>query len=178
MRVFVAVNVPEEIREKAALLGKEIAGSGILPVAARNMHITLKFIGETDEPGLEEIKRRLGAVRFRKFRCGLRGVGVFPKEDFVRVVWAGAQSNNALEELAKGVIGALKGFGNDERFTAHLTIARVKRKADFRPFLERHRDEELGSFAVEEFHLIQSALGGGGPDYSRLASFKAEDSDA
>jgi 2'-5' RNA ligase len=178
MRVFVAVDVPQEIREKAALLGKEIAGDGILPVAAKNMHITLKFIGETDEPGLEDAKKRLETVRFRKFRCEMRGAGVFPKEDFVRVVWLGVQSNHALEALAKDVIGALKGFGNEEGFKAHLTIARVKRKADLHAFLERHADESLGSFEVGEFHIIQSVLGGGGPGYSVIASYRAEDFDA
>ncbi|MFH0884297.1 MAG: RNA 2',3'-cyclic phosphodiesterase [Candidatus Micrarchaeota archaeon] len=178
MRVFIAVPVPVEIRQKAALLGKELAGDGILPVAAGNMHLTLKFIGEVDERGLEEIKKRLEAVRFRKFHCEIKGVGVFPKEDFVRVVWAGAQSRHALEALAKDVIGALKGFGKDENFTAHLTIARVKRKVDFHAFLKTHEMESLGSFEVAEFHFIQSVLGGGGPEYSLIASYRAEDSDA
>lgn len=179
MRVFIAVDVPEGIRRRAEGLGAEIRGDGIIMVRAENMHLTLKFVGEADENGLAEIRERLRSVRFRRFQCDIRGVGVFPKPDFVRVVWAGAESGGALESLAGSVASTLKGFGRDEgEFTAHLTIARVKRKADFRPFLERHKDEQLGSFEVAGFHLIESAIGGSGPRYTVIESYKAEDADA
>jgi len=178
MRTFVAVPVPEDIRSRVAELGKEIAGEGIIPVKPQNMHLTLRFIGETPDEGLESIKKSLGSVRFKPFSCNIRGVGVFPSESFVRVVWAGCGSGGALEQLADGVIGSLRGYGGDEKFSAHLTIARVKRKMDVRPFLQRHADEEFGTFEVKEFHLVRSGLGPGGPEYTTLAEFGADASDA
>ncbi|HSB47734.1 MAG TPA: RNA 2',3'-cyclic phosphodiesterase [Candidatus Bilamarchaeum sp.] len=175
MRLFVAVPVPESLREKIAELGKEIQGDGVLPVKAENMHLTLKFIGEGRPDKLGEIREKLAAVRFEKFACSLRGTGVFPNESYIRVVWAGCESGGKLEELAKGVAGALKGYGEDERFTAHLTIARVKKKLDFSRFLEAHKGEDFGSFDVSEFRLIESVLGGrDGPEYRTLAVFGAE----
>ncbi len=175
MRLFIAVPVPEEIREKVAALGREIAQEGVVPVKPANMHMTLKFIGEVDEARLGGMEQRLSEVKFKAFDCALKGVGVFPNEDYVKVVWAGAESGGALEGLAKEIIEAMRGYdGHDERFSAHLTIARVKRKVDLKAFLEKHRDDSFGSFTVSSFQLIQSVLKTGGPEYSMLAGFKAE----
>ncbi len=174
MRVFVAVRVPEGIKEKAASLAPELGREGIIPVRPANMHLTLRFVGEVPPAKVEEMKGRLGALRFRRFSCSVRGVGVFPNESYVRVVWAGCDSGGALEALAKDVDAALKGFGGDERFSAHLTIARVKRKIDPLPFLQKHKDEEFGSFDVDSFELIESVLGGPqGPQYRTIAEFKS-----
>jgi 2'-5' RNA ligase len=170
MRLFVAVPLPQELREKVALLGNEIGQDGISMVRPENMHLTLKFIGEVQ--ALDDITGRLGRVKFSKFNCLLKGIGVFPNENYVRVVWAGGESGGALEALAKDVIGALKGYGKDERFSAHITIARVKKKIDFTEFLKRHADEEFGSFEVSRFELIESVLGSGkGPQYRTVAAF-------
>jgi 2'-5' RNA ligase len=178
MRLFVAVPVPEKIKERIAELGKEIIGdsaNGIVPVKPQNMHLTLKFIGETDESNVKELEQKLSNVQAPKFNCKLRGVGVFPNESYVRVVWVGVESNNALECLAKKIMDALKGcegHGQDEEFSAHLTIARVKKKLDVRAFLQKHKNEEFGSFEVSEFYLMQSVLKPSGPEYKVIATFK------
>ena len=173
MRLFVAVPVPAELREKMAALGNEIRQDGIVPVKPENMHLTLKFLGNTDERRLAELEQALRGIKFRPFGCAVKGVGVFPDEHYVTVVWAGVESNGALESLVKGVQEALPGFGNDERFSAHITIARVRKKADLRGFLEKHKGDEFGSFTISSFELIQSVLGQGGPKYSTIAEFKA-----
>jgi len=173
MRLFVSVPVPDELKTKVAALGKEIAQDGVMLVRPENMHLTLKFLGEIDEKKIEDIEKKLSSVRFRAFDCALRSVGVFPNENYVKVVWAGCESGNALESLAKDVIRSLSGYGDDKRFTAHLTIARVKRKIDLRSFLQKHKADEFGSFPVKEFHLMQSVLKPSGPEYSVLSSFEA-----
>lgn len=175
MRLFVAVPVPEDLRRKVAALGQEMMQDGISLVRAENMHLTLRFIGEIQPEELDKLKERLGAVRFRRFACSLHGVGVFPSEDYIRVVWAGCESGGALEALAQDVIAALRGYGKDERFSAHLTIARVKRKLDLRGFLGRRKDEDFGGFEVSRFELVESFLGGPkGPEYRTVAVFEAE----
>jgi RNA 2',3'-cyclic 3'-phosphodiesterase len=174
MRTFVAVPVPEALRKRVSALGNEIAAPGIGLVKPENMHLTLRFIGEIPDSEVDGVKKLLGKVAFKRFSCRIRGVGVFPNESFVRVVWAGCSSDGALEALAKSVAGELGGYGGDERFSAHLTIARVKSRMDPRPFLEKHLNEEFGEFEAKEFHLVCSRLGPGGPEYSTLAVFKAE----
>ncbi|MEW6722857.1 MAG: RNA 2',3'-cyclic phosphodiesterase [Candidatus Micrarchaeota archaeon] len=175
MRLFVAVPVPEELRAKAAALGEEIRQDGVVPVRPQNMHLTLRFLGDVAPQKLPEIKEKLGSVRFGRFGCALKGVGVFPNENYVRVVWAGCESGGGLEALAAKVAEALRGMGGDERFAAHLTIARVKKKLDLRAFLARHKDGDFGSFEAARFGLVESVLGGPkGPEYRTLAVYEAE----
>ena len=173
MRLFVAVQVPEELKKIAASLSKELPADAITPVKPENMHLTLRFIGEVDEKAKDEIVQRLEKIRFKMFRCTLRGVGVFPSEDYVRVVWAGVESGGALETLANDVIGALEGYGKEEerKFTAHLTIVRVRRKIDAAPFLKKHKDDVFGGFTIPRFELMESILGPSGPEYRLVKGF-------
>lgn len=175
MRLFIAVQLPDGIREKLGVLSKEIEQDGIRPVEPKNMHITLRFIGEMPEERISEIKERLERVTFKGFTCSAKGIGVFPNENYIRVVWAGVESGGALENLAKDVSGALQGLPGDGRFSAHLTIARVKKKVDIKGFLEKHRGDGFGDFDVSEFELVQSVLGSDGPEYTTLAAYRAED---
>ncbi len=173
MRLFVAVPIPEEIKKKVATLGKEIEQEGIKLVKPENMHLTMKFIGEVSDTRIGNIEEKLKGVAFRKFNCSVRGVGVFPDEKYIRVVWTGIESNE-IENLAEQVINALAGYGKKEPFSGHVTIARVKRKVDLKTFLETHKNDELGQFDVSCFELIQSELTREGPKYSVIATFEAE----
>jgi 2'-5' RNA ligase len=174
MRVFVAVAIPEDLKEKLTELGKEIEQDGIKLVAPQNIHMTMKFIGEVPDETIEEIEAQLKDVKFKKFECTIKGVGVFPNENYIRVVWAGVDSN-ALDEVAKKVMDVLANYGKKEKFSGHATIARVKKKVNLKGFLEKHRNDEFGKFNVSEFKLIQSDLGKEGPTYTTLATFKAEE---
>jgi len=171
MRLFVAVPIPEDIRSRVAALAGELPLEGIKPVSKEIMHITLKFIGETNRE--KEIEEKLRKVVFSPFECNATGVGVFPSPSYIKVVWAGIESNGALEALASQVNGLLHGFG-DERFSPHMTIARVKKKIDASAFLQKHAKEEFGKFTVSHFELMQSVLQKGGPEYSVLAKFEAK----
>lgn len=174
MRLFVAVPVPEGLREKLADLGKEIEQDGIRFVKPENMHLTLKFMGEVDEGKVPDIEEKLKGISFAPASCSLKGIGVFPNENYIRVVWAGCESGGALEKLAKDVMDALHGYGDNRPFSAHLTIARVKRKLDLKAFIQKHKEEVFGEFETKEFHLIKSVLKPGGPEYSVVASFEAK----
>jgi 2'-5' RNA ligase len=175
MRLFVEVPLPEELKERLGKLGREIEQEGIKLVKPENMHATLKFLGEVPEGKLADIKERLGRIKFGSFSCSMKGVGVFPDESYIRVVWTGLESGGRLDELAKDVIGSLSGYGKDNRFSAHITIARVKKKVDLKTFLDKYRKDEFGSFTVNSFNLMQSVLSREGPEYTVLASFRAVD---
>lgn len=175
MRLFVEVPLPEELKEKIEELGKEIEQEGIKLVKPQNMHATLKFLGETSEGKLGDIEQRLRQITFSSFKCSLKGAGVFPNENYIRVVWVGVESNGQLEKLAEDVIGSLKGYGKDDRFSAHITIARVKKKVEINEFLKKHAEEEIGGFEVKSFQLMESVLSREGPTYSVVARFTAEE---
>jgi 2'-5' RNA ligase len=172
MRLFIAVRLPEELRKKMAGLAKELDMDGIRPVKQENMHITLRFIGEVDEQKAKEIQEQLKSVEFEKFSCMVKGTGVFPNKDYVRVIWTGIESNGKLEELSAKVNNALHGIPGDGKFSAHLTLARVKKKVDVNEFIDKHQ-EDYGSFSVGSFELVQSVLGPEGPRYNTIAVFNA-----
>lgn len=174
MRIFVAVPLPDELKERLGRLGKEIEQDGIKPVNPGNMHITLKFLGDTDEKKLGDIEKSLREVSFSRFTCNAKNIGVFPSQEYIRVVWAGAESGNAMESLAEKVNDVLDGYGEKEQFSSHITIARVKRRVELGGFLEKHAKDDFGSFEVSRFELMQSELRKEGPVYSVLASFEAE----
>jgi 2'-5' RNA ligase len=174
MRLFVAVPLPDELKAKIADLGKEIEQDGIKLVKPENMHITLKFIGDVEEHKIGDIEQSLREASFSGFTCDAKGVGVFPNENYIRVVWTGAESDGKLEALAEKVGKALAGYGKKDRFSSHITIARVKRRVDLKAFLEKHRQDELGPFDVSRFELMSSELKPGGPEYSVVATFEAQ----
>lgn len=171
MRLFVAVPLPEKLRDKMGALAKEMKMDGIVPIKAENMHITLKFIGETNKENA--IEQELQRVQVRTFDCTAKGVGVFPNENYVRVVWVGIESMGELEKLAKEVQATLRVFGGDDKFSAHITIARVRKKVDLQEFLRKYNEEELGRFTVSGLELIESILQPGGSKYTTLAKYKA-----
>lgn len=172
MRLFVAIGVPEGIRMELGALGASIRQDGVVPVGADNMHITLRFIGEAE--GAEEIAARLARISFKAFGCEVADIGAFPDAENPRVVWAGIKSDGRLESLAKAVSDNLRGFGGDERFSAHITIARVKRRAELSRFIKENRQKAFGAFEVSSFRLMRSELGPKGPKYSIIQEYNAE----
>jgi 2'-5' RNA ligase len=140
------------------------------------MHLTLRFIGEVSANTLADIEQKLRTIEFAPFSLSLKGVGVFPNENYVRVVWIGCE-NEELKGLAKKIEDALTGIGKEDArgFSAHLTIARVKNKIDVKAFLKAHAYEEFGSFEVRSFQLMRSELAfGKPPKYSVVKSFESK----
>ncbi len=175
MRLFVAVEIPDLIKEMMEELKAELPEKGLNKMNVNNMHITLKFLGEVDEAKIGEVKAALNKVEFTPFKVQVNGVGVFPKEDYIKVVWAGTESVE-LKELAEKVEDVLSSmFGKEERgFSGHLTLARVKRKVDLKEFLGKHKEEVFGGFVVDKFLLMKSVLQKGGPEYSVVEEFETK----
>jgi len=174
-RLFVAVELPEEVRGRIHSLAEELPKDGVKPVDERNIHLTLKFIGDFPEERIPELGGKLEKIRFKCFSCRVSGAGVFPSPSYIRVVWAGLECEE-MARLAAEVEKALRGIGKkeDRPFSPHVTIARVKRKIDASDFLEKHSDEAFGGFTVSEFVLMQSELGRDGPTYTPLKKFPLE----
>jgi len=175
MRLFVAVPVPIELRKILAEKSKELKQDGIKLVNPENMHITLRFLGEVQDEN--KVIEKLREVKFEKMICQIKDIGAFPNQDYIKVVWAGVESGGKLEALGTKVNEALRGFPGDDRFSAHITIARVRKKADLKKFIEEN-SIEFGEFVVERFELIKSTLLPDGPEYSVVESFHADDIDA
>ncbi len=144
MRVFVALNIPEDVRAAiGALIAKMrpacqniLAGSkrSPRPVARwariESAHITLKFIGEVPSETIDPIKAALARIRLPDpVEMKFRNVGFFPNERRPRVFWAGIEAGAELGALAAAVETFLEplGIARERRaFSPHLTLARFE----------------------------------------------------
>jgi len=180
VRLFIAIEIPENIRTRFASLLKEFRS--IAPqvkwVRAENLHVTLKFLGETDSTNLAALQDVLTAVCSpTPVNLEFRGLGFFPNEKRPRVLWAGMESSPNLKSLAADIDQAAHplGFPLEERpFTPHLTLARFPLPGFPPKLLHATNDKSLqpfGPLVTREFHLIESKLKPAGAEYTTLQTF-------
>jgi len=183
MRLFVAVHLPDEMKEELyASFSGAVKGRvrGLRFVAPANVHVTLKFLGETDEGLMPSIEEKLKTVadEHRPFTMKVNGAGAFPDVKRPRVVWAGVrEGREKLAELAKAVENVLEplGFEPERRpFRGHVTVARVKNPAAAKAVGEivaTNEGRDFGSFEITGFSLVKSELKPNGAVYSDVREF-------
>ena len=178
MRLFIALNIPEEIKEKFALVTKRLKyrTKKISWVKEENFHITLKFLGEVKEERLPAISE--AASRCVKeavpFKVLFSGLGAFPDTNNPRIIWAGVKDGAAeLSSIAASIEESFEklGFAKEKRpFSSHLTLGRVRssRAAGIPP---EELGGEFGSFTAEKIDLMQSMLEPSVPEYKCVETF-------
>jgi len=172
MRLFIAIGIPESIRKGLFELGSGLRKFGDMKtVEEENIHLSLKFLGEAEPEG---VISSLNKVRFRPFEVSVKGMGAFPSDNYIRVVWVGCEKgSNEMAELHGLIEGALPQFEKDRDFHPHATLARVrlpKDKEGLRKFMKEN-SREFGSFRAESFELMKSELSSKGPKYDIVKSF-------
>ncbi|OQX76769.1 MAG: 2'-5' RNA ligase [Bacteroidetes bacterium 4484_249] len=144
-----------------------------------NIHITLKFFGETEEDKIEDINSVLSDISFHHspFILKLSDVGIFGSSYKPRVIWFGIDENKKLQNLATEIIGGVEktGFLKDrQNFVPHLTIGRIKfidNKRKFQDVINRYKSVEIQQENIDKFFLIESILKPAGPEYKILKTF-------
>ena len=180
MRLFVALDIPDEVRASLAALVARLRPACREARWARlaGLHVTLKFIGEIAAEKFEAIKSALASLPPREpFSIKFRALGFFPSPRRPRVLWAGIEAPAALGELAAEIEKALVPLGIEPEtraFAPHLTLARFEspRGLDsLHAAIEQAGAVEFGATLARDFHLYQSVLKRGGAEYTRLATF-------
>jgi 2'-5' RNA ligase len=155
-------------------------GADVKLVEPDNIHITLKFLGDTEEElidSIEEIMKK-SVEEMDSFEVQLKGSGVFPSQNYIKVMWIGLKNGEKIGEIASEIDEKTSdlGFQREKRgFSAHLTIARVKsakNKEKLLQIIEKYRDIEFGSFEVDSIKLKKSELTPKGPIYTTLKEVK------
>ncbi len=173
MRLFFAIGIPPEIRKRLFEAERRLLEyGGMKGVEEKNLHITLKFLGEVEEKKVKEMeeKAELVARESKGFEVKIQNLGVFPSREKMRVVWAGCEDNGKIRELHERLSDALG--RKEERFHPHITLCRikyVKDKGGIRELLDKR--EAFGEFHVDSFDLMESILRGGGPVYRVVKKF-------
>lgn len=180
MRLFVALDIPETVRERLKDFSDKLRKQAPAArwVRVDGIHLTLKFIGEALQERVEPIRQALESVRMESVgEVAYRGAGFFPAERSPRVFWVGIEANPALAALAGQIESRLEPLGiprETREFRPHLTLARFERPSDAEPVrraLAQAPPGEFGRSVEREFYLYQSKLGPGGARYTRLAAF-------
>ena len=147
-----------------------------------NIHITLKFFGETDERKIESIKELLAKIadNHSSFSLNINDVGIFGSSYKPRVIWFGIEKSERLISLANDVLDQVHdlGFEKDrQNFVPHLTIGRIKfidNKRRFQEVINKCKSVEIQEQKVDQFYLIESILRQQGPEYKILESFQLQ----
>lgn len=171
MRTFIAIDLSEEIRENVRRIQMKFAGHKL--VDPELVHITVKFLGEVTD--VSTIIEALRNISHEPFDLEIKGLGVFPSLSYIRVIWVGTNGGEEVEKLHGKVESALLslGFAKDKKFTAHATIARVKKiskaeKASLVDEVKNAAEVEFGKMRVDELKLKKSTLTPEGPIYEDL----------
>lgn len=179
-RIFVAVNISEEARQRAAdyiaLLRGGEPTRGMSWVHPEKLHLTLRFIGNCDEDDLQKVlsSAQFAAENDGRFTLNISGTGVFPSAKRARVLWLGV--GGEIDKMAKAADlfnGAFGSKGEHEVFKPHLTIARVKDASKNREIISKHVNWQFEpvEFEVSEIVVYESELHPKGSIYSAVARY-------
>jgi 2'-5' RNA ligase len=147
-------------------------------VKGNQLHLTLKFVGDTPEESIEDVRGVMQKVadQMTPFKIIIQGVGCFPKIERPRVMWVGLDGEiDKLNHLVTAVHDGLDplGFPRDEKeFHPHITMARAKypqkKTPDISSFLNTTYDPI--PFRIEKIQFISSELFPNGPVYTILGT--------
>lgn len=179
MRLFVAIDLPYEVRRNLELLLQMLRPKADIQWSPpSNLHVTTKFIGEWPEEDLDILKQALAEIPPPgEFRVDIQGLGWFPDGKNPRVFWAGIRADESLPRLARATEDACEALGiarEDRPYSPHLTLARIRRPVDLSPLrkaVETLPSDHFGRFTATQFHLYESKLRPGGSIYTKIASF-------
>ena len=189
MRLFIATDLDDAIRQRILRFmdGVREFAPGVRWLSPASLHITLKFIGQTEQ--FEAIQEKLGQIQAVRSQISFRGTGFFPTPRSARVFWVGIEADERLAGLASAVDAALLPLGIEKEsraYSPHLTLARSgsgrpqraagdksnRQFARLQEKLAARPAPDFGTMTAREFFLYQSKLMRGGAVYSKLARFE------
>ena len=180
LRTFIAIPLPEAVQDKVDALLSDLrkADAAVRWVPARNLHLTLKFLGDVAEARLEElyVGIRMATEGIEPFRITLTGLGAFPNARRPRVLWIGMDVPEAMQRLYENIekdLSRLHFPKEKRRFSPHLTIGRVKGLRGMERLMSVVERTEFGPETVSVARIVamKSDLRPTGAVYAPLKEF-------
>lgn len=186
MRIFLSINLPEEIKREVAkvkkLVQSEMGEKNSDKVKWENedkYHITLFFLGDVEPKKIKLISDELSAIpkyhnrNSMSFKCGL--FDSFPNLKFPRVLILNLENEDKIVyKLYEDICAVLKnyGFEPDKKFHLHITLGRVKKDNKMNlSFLKNKINSDI-AFSSDRFFLMQSILDSRGSVYKTIQEFR------
>ena len=180
-RLFIGIkiDISKELKDFIINLKKEFNNEKFKWVDYKNFHITLKFLGDTEERFIPHISKalKMSAESNSKFTLQLKGIGVFKKIANPRVLWIGIEKNEKMINLFNSIEDNLEilGIQKEKReFNPHLTISRIKflkNKKGLLNHILKNTNKEWDKIEVAKFTLYESILKKQGPTYLEVENF-------
>ncbi len=174
IRLFIAVDIPETIKQRIEGMGRSIPRAH--PVPPEQLHITVRFIGDTESSRLLDIEETLERISCQHFQIQIKGVGTFPPRGNPRVLWAGVEQQSGLLHLRREIDQklALQGIAKEKRkYRPHITLARLKNCPIKRlqHFLAGNSFLQTPNFTINSFSLYSSQLTPKGAIHTSLRTY-------
>jgi RNA 2',3'-cyclic 3'-phosphodiesterase len=177
MRLFIALELSEEQRRELTEFQARFKNhfSGVRWIKPEGMHLTLKFIGEANQAGVESISDVVSNVvqSEQPFNLVYSGCGVFPAPGNARILWVGlSQGAEITSKIAETLDSSLSflGFKKErQQFKPHLTIGRIRQPLESKliyEFLNSGEDFNTSPGRVSSLTLFESNLTSHGAVYS------------
>ena len=180
-RLFIAVPIQEQTRNEIVngiFKNESVRKLPVRWTAYQNLHLTLQFLGDTEEKRIPELKKILNSLPQPASPVSLSftAIGAFPNRDSARIIWLGMKKCDYLLNTQKTLTELLdeKEFPVDrKRFKAHLTLGRVRENVRISPEAFAYLDQltqsaHISDSPIEKITLYESVLRPGGPIYTAL----------
>lgn len=177
-RIFIAIKVEPEgtLLNLFSSLRSKTEKDNIKWTKVDNVHITLAFLGDTEENVIMLITQMLNKIctGFTPFELKMKGTGVFRNFSDPRIIWTGIEHSDILLKLNKIILNGLKDLNidlGDKPFNPHLTLGRVKHlndKNSFKAIMEQFQNMDIQTVPVNEVILYESILLPEGPVYKPI----------
>ncbi len=177
MRAFIAVDLPSDIKTKIAKVTDQLKENDLAFnwVKSKNLHLTLKFLGDINKEKFEKIKEKIETVakKFEPFSIELKKFGFFPNERKPRVFFIQTSGEEVLGKIAASIEEELENFGfeKEKKFKSHITLGRPKKNKNIKLLLKiapgiKIKDKVL----VDRISIFKSTLTNQGPIYEEIFS--------
>ncbi|MXO50707.1 RNA 2',3'-cyclic phosphodiesterase [Erythrobacter gaetbuli] len=174
-RLFIALRPPQTLRD--ALLDTMDGVDSARWQDDDQLHLTLRYIGETETHRADDLAEALGTICFEPFELRIAGTGIFERKGIPRTLWAGVEKNEPLGRLQRRVERVCQSVGIEaehRKFTPHVTLARLNTASGpVAPWLAQHGKLALAPWTVQEFVLFESELHEEGSIYTPVIRYPA-----
>lgn len=183
MRIFVAIGINPEIKEKVAEVQEQLklAKADVRWVAKENLHLTLHFCGEANEKQTQDIIKSCRGIAFESapFSLEIKHVGTFPPYGDPRIIWTSVEKGRdeaiTLIEVTKRHLTMITGMTEKKDISPHLTFGRIRTTKNIGVLttqLRKFANLDFGQQLVDKIQVMESKLKPTGPVYSILEEIK------
>jgi RNA 2',3'-cyclic 3'-phosphodiesterase len=180
-RIFIAIKIEagETLLEVMSALLNGLKNESIKWINPQNVHLTLAFLGDTDEDKISALDSMLKekCKGFGNFEILIKGAGVFKNLNDPRVIWAGIEDSEKLVLLNNLVLKGLQEIGieiENRAFRPHLTLGRFRHLNSgnaLRDLIDRYDEMIIQKVQVSEVILFESTLLRTGPVYTIIGKY-------